>query len=54
MYGIVSNVQSMSHFPFEVKALIGLIVVTLLPLIPVALMAIPFKVILKEVASLLF
>ena len=54
LYGIASNVQSMSHFPFEVKALVALIVVTLLPFIPVALMAIPFKVILREVASLLF
>ena len=44
----------MSHFPFELKALIGLIVVTLLPFVPVALMAVPFKVILKEAASLLF
>ena len=54
LYGIASNVQNMSHFPFEVKALIALIVVTLLPFIPVVLMAIPFKVILKEAASLLF
>jgi hypothetical protein len=54
LYGIVSNIQGMSHFPFEVKALIALIVVTLLPFIPVTLMAIPFKVILREAASLLF
>ena len=54
LYGVASNVQSMSHFPFEVKALIALVVVTLLPFVPVALMAIPFKVILKEAASLLF
>ncbi|HET8781530.1 MAG TPA: hypothetical protein VFM63_03860 [Pyrinomonadaceae bacterium] len=54
LYGIASNIQNMSHFPFEVKALIALIVVTLLPFVPVALMAIPFKVILKEAASLLF
>lgn len=53
LYGIASNVQNMSHFPFEVRALIALLVVTLLPFIPVALMAIPFKVILKEAASLL-
>ena len=54
LYGIASNVQSMSHFPFEVRALVALIVVTLLPLIPVTLMVIPFKVILREAASLLF
>jgi hypothetical protein len=54
LYGIVSNIQGMSHFPFEVKALIALIVVTLLPFVPVALMAVPFKVILREAASLLF
>ena len=54
LYGIASNVQNMSHFPFEVRALIALVVVTLLPFVPVALMAIPFKVILKEAASLLF
>jgi hypothetical protein len=54
LYGIASNVQNMSHFPFEVRALIALVVVTLLPFVPVALMAIPFKVILREAASLLF
>ena len=54
LYGIASNVQSMSHFPFEVRALVALIVVTLLPFIPVTLMVIPFKVILREAASLLF
>ena len=54
LYGIVSNVQSMSHFPFELRALVALIVVTLLPFVPVALMVIPFKVILREAASLLF
>ena len=54
LYGIASNVQSMSHVPFEVRALIGLVVTTLLPFIPVALMVIPFKVILREAASLLF
>ena len=54
LFGIVSNIQGMSHLPFELKALIALVVVTLLPFVPVALMAIPFKVILKEIASLLF
>jgi hypothetical protein len=54
LYAIAANVQSMGHFPFEARALVALVVVTLLPFIPVALMVIPFKVILKEAASLLF
>jgi hypothetical protein len=54
LYGIVANIRDMSHLPFELKALIALVVVTLLPFVPVALMTIPFKVILKEAGSLLF
>jgi hypothetical protein len=54
LYAIAANVQSMGHFPFEARALVALVVVTLLPFVPVPLMVIPFKVILKEAASLLF
>lgn len=54
LYQIVSNVNEMTMVPFELKSLIALVVATLLPFVPVALMAIPLKVILKQVASLLF
>jgi hypothetical protein len=54
LYQIVSNVHAMSIVPFELKSLIILCVAALLPFIPVILMTIPLKVILKELASLLF
>lgn len=54
LYGIVSNVNDMSLMPFSFRALAALVIVTLLPFVPVALMMIPLKVILDQAASLLF
>jgi len=54
LYAIAANVNQMRGFPFGLKSVIGLIVATMLPFLPVALMAIPLEVILKEVAAVLF
>jgi hypothetical protein len=54
LYQVVSNVYDMGVLPFELRALIALGVSALLPFVPVVIMALPMKVILKEVASLLF
>ena len=54
LYQVVSNVYSMRALPFEVRTVLALLVSTLLPFVPVALMTIPLKVILQEIASLLF
>lgn len=53
LYQIVSNVCEMKSFPFGLKNLTSLIVVTLLPFLPVALAAIPLEVILKGITKLL-
>jgi hypothetical protein len=44
----------MSLLPFDLRSIVALVVVTLLPFVPVAFIAVPFDVILKEIASLLF
>ena len=54
LYQVVSNVYQMSLLPFDLRSIVALVVVTLLPFVPVAFIAIPFDVILKEIASLLF
>lgn len=53
LYGIVSNVHDMRIVPFDLRGLLSLMVSTLLPFIPVILMMIPVKEILREVARLL-
>lgn len=52
LYQIVANVQEMKLVPFEVRALLALIVSTLIPFIPIVLTAIPLRVIVKELASI--
>jgi len=52
LYQIVANVHDMKFVPFELRALIFLFVATLIPFIPVVVISIPLKVILKELASL--
>lgn len=54
LYQVVSNTYQLKMVPFELRALIALVVVTLLPFIPVALMTIPLKVIVQDIAGLLF
>jgi len=54
LYQVVANTYNIKLVPFEARALITLCVVTLLPFIPVALMTIPLKVLLQNVAGLLF
>jgi hypothetical protein len=53
LYAVVANVHAASVLPFEWRGLLSLAIATLLPFLPVALMAIPLKVILKEFANLL-
>ena len=53
LYSVVANVHSATVLPFEWRGLIGLVVSTLIPFLPVVLLAIPLKVIIKELANLL-
>ena len=53
LYSIVGNVHNMKLFPFELRAVVSLVAITLLPFIPVVAMMMPIKLIVKEVARLL-
>ena len=54
LYSITANVYAMRAVPFSLKDLMGPIVVTaLVPLVPVALVSVPFKVIIQGLAKLL-
>jgi hypothetical protein len=53
LYQVVSNVYDMGTIPLDLKDLIPLVIATLLPFVPVALMVVPFNVILRQLANLL-
>ena len=52
LYQVVANVHDMKVLPFEIRAVVSLIVATLLPFIPVLLMTMPVKLIVTELARL--
>jgi hypothetical protein len=54
LYSIASNVYGMRVVPLEIKSLVLLVVATLLPFIPLALLIAPFDVIIRKLASLIF
>ncbi|HKS09864.1 MAG TPA: hypothetical protein VJS13_09980 [Pyrinomonadaceae bacterium] len=53
LYQVVANVHDMKLFPFELRAVVSLVVAALLPFIPVVLMMMPIKLIVTELARLL-
>ena len=53
LYQVVANVYEMDALPFGLKSLSEPVIATLLPFVPVALMAVPLDVILKDIAKLL-
>jgi hypothetical protein len=53
LYQIVSNVHDMKLFPFELRAVVSLIVAAVLPFVPVVLMMMPIKLNVTELARLL-
>jgi hypothetical protein len=48
LFKLTSNVNAMRFIPIDVRNVIFLLVMTLLPFLPVVLMAIPFDVVLKD------
>jgi hypothetical protein len=52
--GYASNVYDMRVTPADLKSFIALAVATVLPLLPVVLIAAPFDVLMKSIAGLLF
>jgi len=55
LYSVTANVYAMREVPFSVRDLIGPIVISaMLPFLPLALVAIPLKVIIQGLAKLLF
>ncbi len=53
LYGVAANVYQMNETPFGLKNLSYLIVPALLPFVPVVLLVIPLKEVVKELAKLL-
>jgi hypothetical protein len=53
LYQVVSNVYSMGVIPIDLRNLILLMLATLLPFAPVALIAVPFDVVLTKLSELL-
>ena len=53
LYQVVSNVYDMRTVPIDVRDVLLLVATTLLPFLPIVLMAVPFDVILKDIAGLL-
>jgi hypothetical protein len=53
LYQVVANVHDMKLFPFELRAVVSLVVAALLPFVPVVLMMMPVKAIVTELARLL-
>ena len=53
LFQVVANVYEMDSLPFGLKNLTELVCATLLPFVPVALMAVPLDVILEKFAKLL-
>ena len=53
LYQVVSNVYNMETIPLDLKDLIPLAIATLLPFVPVALMAVPLDVLLRQLVNLL-
>jgi len=55
LYSVTANVYAMREVPFSVRDVIGPIVISaMLPFLPLALLAIPLKVIIQGLAKLLF
>jgi hypothetical protein len=54
LYQIVDNVHQITIVPFELRTLLVLCISALLPFLPVVLMLVPLKVILKELVNLFF
>ncbi len=52
--GYASNVYAMRLVPADIKSFTALAIATLLPLLPVVVIAAPFDVLLKSIAALLF
>ena len=53
LYQVVANVHDMKLVPFELRAVVSLVVTALLPFIPVVLIMMPIKLIVTELARLL-
>jgi hypothetical protein len=52
LYSIVANIYAMRIVPLQLKSLILLIVVTLLPFLPIALLSVPLDLIVQKLAGL--
>ena len=53
LYGVVSNVYSMRDIPVDLRVVVTLLIVTLLPFVPVVLLAIPLEELIRDIGNLL-
>jgi hypothetical protein len=53
LYQVVANVHNMSTIPLDLSNLTPLVIATLLPFVPVALMAVPLDVLVQQLVNLL-
>ena len=53
LYAVTANAYAMKDLPFGLKSVAELVIAALFPFIPIALMAVPLKVILQEIAKFL-
>jgi hypothetical protein len=53
LYAVVANVYAMRPLPLDLQSIAALVTATLLPFVPVVLMAVPFDVIIGRLTSLL-
>jgi hypothetical protein len=54
LYSIVANVYAMRSVPMEMRSVLPLVAATLLPFVPVLLLAAPLDPLLEDLAKLLF
>lgn len=54
LYQVVSNVYAMRLLPIDLRAILPLVIATLLPFVPVLLMVVPLETILSNVTQMLF
>jgi hypothetical protein len=53
LYQTVSNVREMRSLPVDLKSVRALVVAALAPFVPIAMMVLPVKTVLKDVVKLL-
>jgi hypothetical protein len=54
LYSVAANAYAMKELPFGLKNIGNLVLAALIPFVPIAILAVPLKVVLKELTKLVF